>query len=122
MSTFWKRQQAKGIGDHGRTSEKRVAKALGAKLTVSSGNQQRDKGDMKLVNRLPFRIEAKATVNDSLSVKLEWLTKIWKEAFNKDEVPMLIISFVNSEGKTKGPGTEWCMVPRHVMEELMEKH
>lgn len=121
MSTFWKRQATKGLGDHGRTSEKRVAKALGAKLTASSGNQQRDKGDMKLDARLPFRIETKATVTDTMSVKLEWLTKIWKEAFNKAESPMLIISFVNSEGKSKGPGTEWCMVPRHVMEELMEK-
>lgn len=121
MSTFWKRQAKAQIGDHGRASEKRVAKAMGAKLTVGSGNKQRDKGDMKLYARLPFRMEAKATKNDSISLKVDWLLKIWHEAFNKDENPALVISFVTSEGKSIGPGGEWVAIPRHVFEELTEK-
>lgn len=122
MSTFWKRQAKVGLGEHGRTSEKRIAKALGGKLTTGSGNKQRDKGDIKLAGRLPFRIECKATTAVAMPVKLEWLAKIWKEAFEKNENPMLIFSFVAKDGKPLGPEAEWCVVPRRVMEELLEKN
>ena len=68
--------------------EKELAKDLGAKTTPASGATPFRKGDMRLNGYL---IESKATANKSISIKLEWLLKIEKEALNEDKTPLIIL-------------------------------
>lgn len=103
-------------GRHGTKSERRVAKAIGARLTPGSGAFAGHKGDFRRGKVLG---EAKSTVHSSATVKLEWLAKITKEAAEKGCDPALFLSFVNSSGSPK-PGGDWVMVPKYVWDELME--
>jgi hypothetical protein len=117
-SPFMKRAAKNGTNGHGKASEKRLAKSMGAKLTPNSGAMRSSKGDMKKGN---FLIESKSTIHLSMSVEQAWLTKINNEAMNCGKMPALTVSFVTSDGKPR-PGTnEWVMVPKSVFLELTEE-
>jgi len=103
-------------GRHGTKSEVRVAKALGARLTPASGAFTGHKGDFR---RGRLLAEAKSTVQISAILKLEWLTKITKEATEKGCNPALFLSFVNGNGTPK-PGGDWVVIPKYLWDELME--
>lgn len=102
------------IGQVGRKSENKLAKSLGAKVTPASGAMDSAKGDM--VHR-EFLIEAKSTVNKSLSVKLEWLEKVTQESLETGKTPALSIRFTDNDGKALRCG-DWVAVPRYVYEEI----
>jgi len=104
-------------GRHGTKSERRVAKTMAARLTPASGAFPGHKGDFR---KGRFLWEAKATVKTSATVKLEWLTKITREATEKGCDPALSLSFVNGSGAAQ-PGGDWVCIPRYVFDELMEK-
>lgn len=112
MNPFLKRLQAKGIDSgHGRKSEKRVAKDLGAIQTPGSGAFKGHKGDARLnTETKKFLIESKATKNATMTLDLGWLVKIATEAMNERRTPALSVSFVNPDGTPRVHG-DWVMIP-----------
>lgn len=101
------------IGGAGIRSEDRLAKRLGARKTAASGALGQ-KGDM---TRDRFRIEAKSTVNASISLKHEWLEKIYSEAFFTSKIPALTVTFTTGDGRPIKRGS-WVMVPEDVFNDL----
>lgn len=79
--------------------EKKLAKAVGGYRTSGSGNK-REKGDVRL--RGVVRIEHKATQNKSFSVTREMLQKIELAARGCDEIPILVVEFLDERGHSTG--------------------
>jgi hypothetical protein len=104
------------IKDHGRSSEKRAAKAMGARLQPSSGAMAGAKGDAFVGQ---FLMEMKCTVTQRLQVDLGWLKKITDEAKRFQKSPALVFSFVTPEGKLQCPEAEWVAVPKSSFLELI---
>ena len=103
-----------GKNQQGQRAEKRAAKRLGGRQQPGSGSQQHSKGDIKLKE---FLIESKATVAESLSVKLAWLKKIAEEAIAINREPALLIQFVDGQGRLVSEGG-WVMVKESTFKEL----
>lgn len=98
----------------GRASERRVAATLRAKPTPASGALPWAHGDM---NKGRWRIEAKSTVKDSISLKLDWLEKIQREANEGGKFPALTVTFVTGDGRPR-PAGDWAMIPLWVLQEM----
>jgi len=93
-------------------------KKLGAQLTPASGALQGCKGDGTLEGGdYQFRLENKATIHNSLSIKLDWLAKITGEASNTNHVPALAFQFVHGAGSPKRDG-EWVAIPAWLFKEV----
>lgn len=106
---------------HGNKSETRVVKRLGGKPVAGSGCSENNKSDGTLeTGKVRLRIESKATLHKQMSVKLDWLTKISKEARETNRDPMLTVNFVDGEGRTVMNGA-WCMIPETLLAELLER-
>lgn len=105
------------IGTTGRASEKDLSKKLGGRLRPASGAMDGAKGDIVLPD---FLMEAKSTINDSLSIKHVWLSKIASEASMDNKQPALSVRFTHGDGKPKNYG-DWVMIPRTLFEELTER-
>lgn len=116
---FLKRAAQQGDNGHGDSSEKRVAKSLGARLTPNSGAMRGAKGDAQLERNRSYLVECKSTVKDRLPVELGWLVKITHEALSTGKVPILTVSFVMPDGKARPQG-DWVMMPKHYFDELSE--
>ncbi|WP_157648352.1 hypothetical protein [Burkholderia ubonensis] len=115
-----KRMEALGKTRHGNASEDRIAKRFGAQKTPASGALRGAKGDMRLkAGPRKMLVEAKSTVNDSLSLQLAWLVKIATEGRAIGSVPVLSVSFVTADGSARQNG-DWVMIPRADYEELLE--
>lgn len=97
----------------GRQAEKRTAKSLNARTQPGSGAKEGAKGDIKTVAAL---IEQKSTEGKSLSLNHEWLNKINGEALHTNRNPVLIVSFVYPDGRSKTNG-DWIVIPRWLAEE-----
>jgi hypothetical protein len=106
-----------GQHEHGQRSEKRLAKSFQARLTPASGALSGAKSDFVLPS---FRFEAKSTVNNSFSVKLEVLEKITREAMETNREPVVTVSFVTGNGQPRLFG-DWVLIPQHVFRELTEE-
>lgn len=107
-------------GNHGRRAEKRHAKEVGARLTPGSGALDGAKSDMVRKGLdISLRIESKSTVNESVSLKREWLTKITREALDTNCQPILLLSFVTGSGEPKKDG-DWVVMPRRLFDMLEE--
>jgi len=104
------------IGTAGRSSEKRVAKAIGARLRPASGAMVGAKGDMTVSS---FLVESKSTVKGAISIQYDWLGKITTEALPLGKTPALTISFTDEKGKALNFG-DWCLVPMHIFQQLIE--
>lgn len=109
---YLKRTQKHPIGAAGRASENKVASRMGARLTPSSGALAGAKGDMTTPR---FLIEAKSTLKDSMTLKLDWLCKIGAEARSKGKTPALTITFVRPNGEPVMNG-RWVMIPENLFE------
>ena len=79
--------------------EKKIAKDVGGRRTTGSGNKL-EKCDVRLNGVL--RIEHKATGNKSFSVTREMLEKIELAARGCDEIPILVVEFLDERGKSTG--------------------
>lgn len=118
---FMDRAAQRGSMDHGRKSEKRIASSLAARLTPASGAMRGAKSDMKKkVGGRKFQIESKATKTATLPVDLGWLVKITEEAQSTGSIPVLTMSFVSEEGKSRPKG-DWVAVPLWFFHELTEE-
>lgn len=77
--------------------EKKMAKRVGGYRTAGSGSK-REKGDVRV--RGVTRIEHKATSKQSFRVTLEILEKIELAARGCDEIPILVIDFLDDRGRS----------------------
>lgn len=95
--------------------EKKLAKRVKGYRTTGSGNK-REKGDIRL--RGKTRIEHKATQKKSFRVTKEMLDKIEFAARGCDEIPILVVDFLNERGKSTG--TEIACVPLQDLLDLLD--
>lgn len=79
--------------------EKKLAKRAGGYRTAGSGNKK-EKSDVR-VNGIT-RIEHKATCNKSFSVTRAMLEKIELSGRGCDEIPILVVDFLQPNGKSVG--------------------
>lgn len=116
MNAYLDRKKKASAGIHGVRSEKRVAKRIGARTQIASGALPGAKGDMTAQD---FLIEAKSTVNGSLAVTLNWLSKIAGEAENVSKTPALAITFVRSDGTPQNDASRWVMITEDTFKKVM---
>lgn len=121
--TEWKRKPTKNknplmtdVPLHGQKSEERVIKDIGAIQTIASGSIDGMKSDGVKDN---LRIECKATVKKSISLKHEWLLKIREEALATNKIPVLTISFVDASGESKAGG-DFAVIPLYLFTDFAE--
>lgn len=116
----WRGNPYLTTNDHGTVSEKRVMKKVGAVATPASGALLGCKSDGVLDGHpdYSFRVEAKSTVNGSLSLKYDWLLKIAHEARETNRIPALTVSFVTGSGECRKDG-DWAMIPMRILKELL---
>lgn len=119
----WKRKTTKNknplmtdVPLHGQKSELRVLKDMGAMQTIASGSLDGMKSDGVKDN---LRIECKATLKKSISLKHEWLLKIREEALATNKIPVLTISFVTADGESKAGG-DFAVIPLYLFTDFAE--
>ena len=93
--------------DHGQRSERKTAKRLGTKPNAGSGSIEGFKGDITLAD---FLVENKSTEHRSISLKMDWLDKIGREAREVGKLPALSIQFVDKQGNSV-VGGRWVLIP-----------
>lgn len=86
-------------------------------MTPASGALDGAKGDMAIGNWL---LENKSTVNESVSLKLDWLLKIAQEALEKGKNPGLCIQFTHKAGGPRKGGS-WVMISEAAFKELQSE-
>ena len=101
--------------------EKETAKALGGHCTPASGALPGKKSDVvvprnKILGRSPERVEAKKTGKKSLSIKVEWLDKIAREAVESGSTPIVALRFEAAEFAQP----DWILMERSFFEDLKE--
>ena len=109
------RRETHKIGKAGRASEQRLARQLGGRARPGSGAMEGAKGDIAFGAVL---LEAKSTINQTISLKKSWLDKIGMEARSEGKMPALAVSFIMPDGSPI-MGGEWVLIPRHRFEELI---
>lgn len=77
--------------------EQNIAKAVGGRRTAGSGNKT-TKGDIR--KNGVCRIEHKATAKGSFRVTIEMLEKIELAARGCDEIPIIVVDFLDDRGRT----------------------
>lgn len=108
-----------GKNAHGKKSEKRVAKKMGAKLHPNSGAMRGAKSDASLKS---FRLEMKSTTAQTIPIEMAWLVKITQEALAHGQTPAVVISFVDAQGVPRlRQYAEWVVLPRVIFEELLKE-
>ena len=98
--------------------ERRTAKKLGGKETIGSGNKGQ-KGDVwagDLEAGQQIMVECKATEGKQITLKLAWLTKLVKEAFQAGREPALVLTFNAMDFGAK----DWAVIPLDRYQELLE--
>lgn len=114
---FLNRIAEQGQTGHGRASEKRVIAGLGARPMPASGAMDSAKSDAVLRD---FRLELKSTTNKTMALEQGWLTKISDEARAHGQVPALILSFVDGDGRpVMRHDAEWACVPLSWFKEVV---
>lgn len=91
--------------------EARLARTIGGRLTSRSGAGD-EKGDAR--NGI-VTVEAKSTGNKSFSVTLDMIEKLENAALNRGEMPVLMIMFVDKNGKKL---KEVAVAPAYVLQSL----
>ena len=108
-----------GKNPHGKKSEKRVAKKMGARLHPNSGAMRGAKSDASLGR---YRLEMKCTFNEAMPIELAWLAKISQEALVHGQIPSVVVSFVDTQGTPRlKTYAEWVLLPMAVFQELTSK-
>lgn len=91
-------------GAQAKRQEKSAAKTLGGRTTVGSGNKGM-KGDVWAGNLM---VECKSTDKRSISLKLDWLEKLVREAFQKGREAVLLLRW---DANTTLPPGDWAVIP-----------
>lgn len=113
LDSFLNRDKRHGTAAHRRSKhqERELAKRGNGKLTPGSGNGAL-KGDIQKYNGV-WRIEAKTTKNKSFSVTKEMISKIETAALSHDEIPAIVIEFLDESGR---PEMEVAVVPSYLLD------
>jgi len=93
-----------------REQEEELALQVGGQKTLASGALD-VKGDVR--KKRVIRIEAKTTKNKSFSVTQEMVQKIEDAAFSANELPAIVVEFLNDKGS---PQSKVAVVPVYVLE------
>jgi hypothetical protein len=112
---YLKRIQRAGNGRAGNKSEKLTAKRLNAQLTRYSGAMPNERADMELKQ---FKIEAKSTTKDSISITRDWLCKVAYEAKQENMTPALVVTFVLATGEAR-KGESYVLIPEATFKEMV---
>lgn len=107
----------KQVHKHGQRAEKKTSGRLGVRKNPGSGAVEGLKGDLTADD---FLIENKSTEHRSISIKLEWLEKIHKEARQVGRAPAVTIQFVDKLGNPV-PYGRWALVPEDEFSEFLEE-
>jgi len=97
--------------------ETEVAEAVGGRRHTGSGASMYSKSDGSSSR---YQIEAKQTKHSSMSIKLEWVIKITREAIARARVPLLSVRFLNIGFKENGVESDWILMPLSEFKELYE--
>ena len=97
-----------------KVQEKALARRVGGRITPGSGNGS-IKGDIR--KKGVMRIEAKTTKRASYSVTLDMIHKIEDAALSCNEMPVLVIEFIDEDGR---PIKDVAVVPTYVLDALGE--
>lgn len=112
---------AGGKNPHGKKSEKRLTKAMGARTHPNSGSMRGAKSDASLPGAR-VRVEMKSTTTQTMSLDLAWLVKIAQEALSHGQTPAVTLSFVDPSGKPRmRTYSEWVCLPLAAFQELTDK-
>lgn len=95
--------------------EKGIAERVKGRRTTGSGNKF-EKGDVRAYG--VTRIEHKATQHKSFRVTVEMLEKLEYAGRGCDEIPILVVDFLNERGKTMGH--EIAVVPLQDLLDLID--
>ena len=117
MSNPFFDRSVRKTGEVGRLAEKKAAKRLGGDLRPSSGAMDGAKGDYTIGR---FLVENKSTQTANLSLKQDWLLKIYYEALELGKIPALSLAFTNVNGESSR-NSRWVCVPEHVFKELVSE-
>lgn len=93
--------------------EKQIADDLGGRTTIGSGNKGM-KGD---VQTKKVMAEAKSTDKKQISLKMEWLEKLVREALEAGMEPVLYIRFLAMQYAGR---RDWAVIPAERYKELLE--
>lgn len=112
-----------GPSRHGTKSERRIAKNVGGRETLGSGNLEFQKGDTYFKAKpsgieINFMLESKATIHNSISLKKAWLDKVRLEARVSGMTPGLTLSFVDEDGNPRDGASEYVVIPMDVFRQL----
>lgn len=91
--------------------EKSAARDYGGR-TVGGSGSGREKAD---VNTPDVKLECKRTDKASMSLKREWLEKVFDQAYSSGRVPALEIEF---EGGGREPA-RWVMIESRLFKEVL---
>lgn len=114
MPSYFNRGEKKVRKQKSMAQESRVAKSLGGRRQTGSGAFPGKKGDVRSVELLG---ECKRTDKKSISVTLEYLEKITKEASYYNKIPCVAIEI---ESPPKFVNKDWVLVPAGFLNELLE--
>jgi len=113
------RLAAAGKNAHGKKSEKKTAKEMGAKLHPNSGALRGAKSDASKEN---YRMEMKSTVTQAMLLEMGWLVKIAHEALEQGQTPIVVISFVDNQGVPRmRQYSQWVVMPLVTFAELTDE-
>jgi hypothetical protein len=113
---YLNRLEAAGTNAHGKKSEQKVAKKLGARLHRNSGASRGQKSDASLPQ---FRLEMKSTITQCMLLEMAWLVKIAQEALAHGQTPAVTLSFVDAHGMPRlKQYAEWVVLPLVTFQEL----
>ncbi len=101
---------------HGRLAEAKTARRLGGRTHAGSGNLG-EKADFTIKQ---FKVENKATINASMSLKLDWLLKVSQEALEVGKTPALSFQFVKKDGEPRKNGS-WVAIPEKVYQAMLDE-
>ena len=90
---------------------------MAGRTIVGSGSKH-TKGDVRAVGVV--RIEAKTTQHDSFRVTKEMVEKLANAALGSDELPVIVIEFIDRQGKPI-KGMEVAVVPSWVLDVITNK-
>lgn len=102
-----------------RKQEREMAKELSGVVTIGSGNKAM-KGDVYGGNAdagQRIMAECKATEKRSISVKLDWLEKLVKEARESGREPVLLLRF---DAAKQFGAHDWALLPKDRYIELLQ--
>lgn len=116
-SSFIDRDRNHGTASHRRSKkqERDLAKRGGGRLVPGSGSGHQ-KGDVKKYLGV-YRVEAKTTKRNSFSVTREMIQKIEEAALPNNEMPAIIIEFIDEQGR---PQAEVAVIPTYVLGSLKD--